>query len=125
VDEIKLFTPKEANQTLPLVKKIVDDILTTGQLIREVSQKIGTSAEKDPEVIRAMDQLEEMFQELERIGCSYKDWNFTVGLVDFPAVIEGREVLLCWRSDEKELRYYHELEEGFTGRKLIPENLLK
>ena len=125
MDDVKLFTPKEANQTLPLVKKIVDDILTTGQLIREISQKVGASAEKDPEVIRCMDQLEDMFQELERIGCSYKDWNFTVGLVDFPALLEGREVLLCWRSDEKEITHYHEMEEGFTGRKPIPQVYLK
>jgi hypothetical protein len=118
--DLKLFTPKEANQTLPLVKSIVEDILNTGKTIRELSQKIGAGAEENPEVKRCISQLEEMFDELERIGCSYKDWNFTVGLVDFPGIIEGREVMLCWRSDEDALRYYHELDEGFAGRKPIP-----
>lgn len=123
--DIKFFTPKEANQTLPLVKKIVEDILKAGQEIRDLSIKIGKHAEEDPAVIRLMDQLEDLFVELENLGCSYKDWNFSAGLVDFPAIIEGREVFLCWRSDENELKYYHEMEEGFTGRKLIPEELIR
>ena len=122
--ELKFFTPKEANQMLPFVRKIVEYILKAGKEIRDLSVKIGAHAEEDVEVIRLMDQLEDLFVELENLGCSYKDWNFSVGLVDFPAVIEGREVFLCWRSDENELKFYHEMEEGFTGRKLIPEGLI-
>src|SRR3989344_3348426 len=78
----------------------------------------------NPQIIQWMNQLEELFEELELLGCSYKDWNFTVGLVDFPSVIGGQQVFLCWRSDEKELRYYHEIDAGFTGRKLIPKEEL-
>ena len=124
MDELKLFTPKEANQTLPLVKRIVADILSTGDRIRALSAEIGKNAESDPQIMTWMDQLEELFEELERLGCSYKDWNFTVGLVDFPSVIDGQQVFLCWRSDEKELKYYHEIDAGFTGRKLIPKEEL-
>ena len=119
--EVKIFSPKEAALRLPLVKKIVDDILRTGQEIRALSVKIGSHAEEDPQIIRFMGLLEELFEELESLGCSYKDWNFTFGLVDFPSMIEGREVFLCWRSDEKGLKFYHEIDEGFSGRKLIPE----
>ncbi len=121
----KLFTPSQANQTLPLVKKIVGDILSTGQQIRDISARISTNAEKDPEIIRLMGQLEELFEEIEAIGCYYKDWNFSIGLVDFPSVIGGKDVLLCWRSDEEELKYYHGTEEGFSGRKLIPLEKIK
>ena len=117
--QVKLFTPKEANQTLPLVKRVVDDILKAGQEIRSLSVNME-KPEEDPAIDRLMDQLDELFEELESIGCSYKDWNFSIGLVDFPAVIRGREVLLCWRSDENEIKYYHDLEAGFDGRKLIP-----
>lgn len=124
MDEVKLFTPKEANQTLPLVKRIVADILSIGDRIRTLSAEIGSNAESDPQVIKLMNQLEELFEELELLGCFYKDWNFTAGLVDFPSVIEGKEVFLCWRSDEGELKYYHEIDAGFTGRKLIPKEEL-
>lgn len=124
MDELKLFTAKEANQTLPLVKRIVADILSTGDRIRSLSAQIGTNAESNPQIIQWMNQLEELFEELESLGCSYKDWNFAVGLVDFPAVIGGQEVFLCWRSDEEALKYYHEIDAGFAGRKLIPKEEL-
>ena len=101
------------------------DILATGQHIRDISARIGSNAEQDPEIIRLMGQLEELFEEVEDIGCYYKDWNFSIGLVDFPSMIDGKEVLLCWRSDEEELKYYHGTEEGFAGRKLIPLKKIK
>ena len=121
---VKIFTPQDANQTLPFVKKVVADILELGHQIRALSAKIGTDAQDDPQIILLMDQLEEHFEELESIGCSYKDWNFSVGLVDFPCVIDGKDVFLCWRSDEDGLRYYHEVDSGFAGRKLIPKEYL-
>lgn len=120
----KYFTPKEATQTLPLVKKIVQDILAIGNSIHDLSRQIGSHPENDPRVVQFMEQLETLFEELEIIGCSYKDWNFTAGLVDFPAQINGKDVYLCWRSDEEGLLYYHEMDEGFSGRKLIPKELL-
>ncbi len=118
--EERVFTPGEATQTLPLVRHIVGDILQTGVLIRERAAALGSNAEKDPALVRAMEQLEELFEELEALGCAYRDWNFSLGLVDFPSVIDGKEVLLCWRSDEPELRYYHELDAGYAGRRPIP-----
>lgn len=124
MQQTKLFTPHTANQTLPLVRKIVADILHLGQEIRAVSAKVGQDAQDDPMVIKLMDQLEELFEEMEALGCSYKDWNFTLGLVDFPCVIDGKEVCLCWRSDEEELKYYHEMDSGYAGRKLIPKEPL-
>ena len=119
-DPVKYFTPREANQTLPLVKKVVQDILETGHKIRALSAERGAKAQESSEVKSLLDQLETLFDELEALGCSYKDWNFSAGLVDFPAMLDGREVCLCWRSDENELKFYHEIEEGFAGRKPIP-----
>ena len=42
-----------------------------------------------------------------------------IGLVDFPAKINGLEVLLCWRLGEEQISYYHSRESGFMGRKPI------
>ena len=119
----KLFTPQEANHRLPLIKKIVTDILEKGQTLQA---KVTTLKAGQPsaECVALEEEIENLMKELENLGCFYKDWNFTVGLIDFPAVIHGQEVFLCWRSDESFLRWYHGIEEGFTGRKLIPENLL-
>lgn len=115
----KIFTLPQARKTLPLVKKIVEDILKTGQSIRELSVEME-KPEEDPEINRLMDQLDELFGEIESLGCYYKDWNFTVGLVDFPAKIHNKDVMLCWKSDEEGIEYYHDSESGFAGRKMIP-----
>lgn len=45
-----------------------------------------------------------------------------LGLVDFLGLLEGREVNLCWRYGEKQIRFWHGLDEGFGGRKPIPES---
>ena len=115
----KFFTWQEATNTLPLVKKIVSDILRIGQQIRELYVEME-KPEEDPEVNRFMDQLDELFDEMESLGCYYKDWNFVVGLVDFPSKLNGRDVMLCWKSDEEEILYYHDAETGFAGRRRIP-----
>lgn len=120
--EVRYFTPREARKTLPLVKKIVRDILDNVFQIRTILDSLG--GEVNEEIKHLSSEIEYYLRELEEIGCSYKDWNFSVGLVDFPSVIEGEEVLLCWRSDEQEILYYHSLEGGYAGRKLIPEEYL-
>ena len=121
--DVKLFTAKQANQTLPLVRKIVEDILECGQQIRSLSVEIE-KPEENPEINRLMDRLDSLFDELESLGCFYKDWNFSMGLVDFPAQINGKDVFLCWRNDEDGVLYYHDAESGFAGRRLIPKELL-
>lgn len=123
MEETRFFTPAEANKMLPLIKHIVVDILKVGQQIRAVSSEIE-KPEDDPEVNRLMDHLDELFDELEDLGCSYRDWNFIEGLVDFPSVIHGREVLLCWRSDEATVGFYHDLESGYAGRLPIPKEYI-
>jgi len=118
--EIKYFTPSEARKTLPLVRKIVKDILDTSREMRLIADEIGEEAEMDPRIQKMADDVEDFMAELEDIGCFFKDWNFQIGLVDFPAIIDGKEVFLCWRSDEDNIMYYHEMETGFAGRKIIP-----
>lgn len=115
----KYFTPEEANKTLPLVKKIVVDILNDASLIRSISSTLASNIENNPDIIRLTGNIKNYLSELEEIGCYYKDWNFQLGLVDFPAIINGEEVLLCWRSDEEKIEYYHGVNDGYTGRRLI------
>jgi hypothetical protein len=130
--DTRYFTPLEARKTLPLVKKIVKDILDTSREMRMIADEIGLNsedagitAESDPRLKRMIGEIEEFMKELEEIGCFFKDWNFTIGLVDFPAVIDGKEVYLCWRSDEDDILYFHDIEAGFAGRKPIPQNYFR
>jgi len=116
----RVFTPTGANQTLPLVKKVVQDILRTGQEVHLLARELGENYLENEKVSGLMTELDDLFAELKKIGCSYRDWNFSLGLVDFPAVFNGERVLLCWRSDEPEIKFYHDLNGGYTGRKPIP-----
>jgi hypothetical protein len=118
--DLKYFTPSEAKKTLPLVRKIVKDILEASREMRLIAEEIGEHAQNDPRIQNLAGNVESFMSELEEIGCYFKDWNFSIGLVDFPAIIDGKEVFLCWRSDEDDIIYYHEVEVGFAGRKLIP-----
>jgi hypothetical protein len=118
--EIKYFTPSEAKKTLPLVKKIVKDILFTAKEIKLLAEEFEGDVQNDPQFIKLVNEVNSFLKELEEIGCFFKDVNFSIGLVDFPAVIDNREVYLCWRSDEEDILYYHEIDAGYQGRKLIP-----
>lgn len=117
----KYFTPDEANKTLPLVRKIVKDILDYSFELKTISDSISGDIEKNKEAKYLIASIKGFIRELEEIGCHYKDWNFSVGLVDFPGIIDDEEVLLCWKSDEESIMFYHRIDEGFKGRKLIPE----
>lgn len=118
---IKRFSPAEASKTLPLVKKIVNDILKCGRQLQDLYEN---DAARDEIEVKTK-ELEELTAEVEALGCEYKDWNFEIGLVDFPSIIDDQDVYLCWKSDEPGLMYYHGVNEGFTGRKLIPKTLLE
>jgi hypothetical protein len=123
ITDTKHFTPAEAKRTLPLVKKIVKDILDTTKEMRLIAEDVDGKIESGPawnKIQKMAGDVNGFIKELEEIGCFYKDWNFTIGLVDFPALIDGKEVYLCWRSDEDDIKFYHGIEEGYSGRKVIP-----
>ncbi len=116
--KVKYFTPPEATRTLPLVRKIVADILVAGQKLKGYTNVNDPDSKRQVERLKT--ELSKYFKELEQLGCYYKDGEFNTGLVDFPAVIDDVIVLLCWRSDESEIKYYHSLKDGYAGRKPIP-----
>ncbi len=41
------------------------------------------------------------------------------GLIDFPAVIGGKEVFLCWEKDERDIEFWHDLDAGYAGRERL------
>ncbi len=118
------FTPVQANRTLPLVRRIVADILEKAGEIREARKRPVRTDDARDHMASLEAQLGELMGELEQIGCSYKDWGYSYGLVDFPGQIDGEDVLLCWRTDEPRVEWFHPIETGFAGRRRIPPALL-
>ena len=94
-------------------------------MVKTIAESTGGDISNNSEAQKYIADINGFIKELEDIGCNFKDWNFSVGLVDFPGIIYGEEVELCWRSDEDHILYYHSYDDGYKGRKLIPEELLK
>lgn len=105
------FTPKQANEFLPQVKETVE---------RSIAIKKEADALKDEaEMTDAMERLGREIQKLEELGCVLKDLN--IGLLDFPAVRLGTRVWLCWKLGEENVTFWHDLHEGYSGRKTVKE----
>jgi hypothetical protein len=129
----RYFTPDEANDLLdevrPLAEQMVDhrrrQLAATAKRALLVAQIQGNGggltpsdmAELEAEIETHASGLERCVAELVGLGVQVKDVD--KGLVDFPAVHEGGEILLCWHVGEESVEYWHSLEEGFAGRKPI------
>jgi hypothetical protein len=68
-------------------------------------------------------RLRQAAEEIEGLGCLLKDLD--VGLVDFPCRLGEREVYLCWKLGEPNIRFWHHVEEGFAGRKPLDEETIQ
>lgn len=128
----QLFTLEEANQRLPLVKSIVRDIVSLfhdteqrEERLQEIRSLRPERQGKDDLYSEEVDQVERelnedrirlrsFVDELLGLGVELKDP--AQGLVDFRAEFEGREVYLCWKNGEDDIAFWHELNEGFSGR---------
>jgi hypothetical protein len=129
MDFDRYFSAAEAERMLPLVKRIVADILEKGRALRALASEGTAEGDAGQELRRTVRRTEleirAHVRELESLGCYYKDFSFQVGLVDFPAIIGGQSVFLCWRSDEERVGWYHPIEAGYAGRTPIPRHLLE
>ena len=67
--------------------------------------------------IRALAGMQEVLLEFQRREIFIKD--LSRGLLDFPALIGGREVFLCWESDEDTIEFWHDLDSGYGGREKL------
>ena len=67
--------------------------------------------------VRTIADMEELMAELRRREIQVKD--VERGLVDFPAILGGKEVFLCWEPDEEDIEFWHELDSGYAGRERL------
>ena len=130
-----LFTVERANRRLPLVRKIVEDVVRQHRLWREKileldlvasTARAGEPRERAEELERDAQalarEIDGFQQELERLGILLKDRR--LGLVDFPGEMNGRQILLCWRLGEPEVQFWHELDAGYAGRQPLSPSLV-
>jgi hypothetical protein len=132
----RFFTVEEANRRLPLVRAIIEDIVTLFHEVHDRKERLlrirqtsrgGSQSEQnvyeeeldqiERDLEKDIQRLEAFVQELRDLGVELKD--YANGLVDFPTIIDGREAYLCWKRGEEEIAYWHELDAGFQGRQSL------
>ena len=124
------FTIDQANRTLPLVRRIVADIVETYERWQNevrAFELASAGAHGDapaPDAVahereaqRLAADIAGFVRELEAIGVEFKGYD--IGLVDFPSRVGDRTVYLCWRLGEPAVQYWHETNGGFAGRQPI------
>lgn len=128
----KYFTPEEVETLIPELARIVGrltDVHRKAEHIRQLLQEeqhrimMAGGGILDREAWRERAErlevltreIQEGLTEIVNLGGVPKDLG--IGLVDFPAMLDDREVNLCWRFGETKIRFWHGLDEGYAGRK--------
>ncbi|MFC0213930.1 DUF2203 domain-containing protein [Paenibacillus chartarius] len=134
---MRYFTLEEARAMLPFVREDLAKLQETkrafergyaelrlrkeqyayGELSRQEGEDPFFLLECELEFLQfeAKSSIRQFFEK----GIQIKD--IDIGLIDFPAMLEGREVLLCWKAGEPTIEYYHSPEDGYAGRKRLAE----
>jgi hypothetical protein len=136
----RFFTLQQAQELLPDVESAIRDAISLKAefqraeaewrgFARRVSMQGGVTAnhsqliqQKRPRESSALG-LKQAIERIHQSGCLVKDLD--VGLIDFPTLLRGEEVYLCWKLGESGIRFWHGVHEGFGGRKEIDRDFLE
>ncbi len=121
--EIRLFSRDEAERMLPLVRSIVRGMMEDHAERQALLDRLDPGEEVGrvrPEIDALTDRLVEGARELERLGAEFK--GVELGLVDFPTLRDGQLAYLCWQYGEDRIRFWHSVETGYTGRRLLDDD---
>jgi hypothetical protein len=138
--EPKFFTLDEAQSLLPVLEALLRRAIEAKGAVEQIEEEIQALNRRifvnggmfiDVEVSRKrraafdanMQQAKDSLAEIDAIGVQVKDLD--TGLLDFPCVIDGETVLLCWKMGENRIGFWHTLEAGFRGRQLLDERFTK
>lgn len=135
--ESRLISIEEANRMLPLLRQIVQDIVTNWELIIYKRTELeclekgvdstdgGLSPEARETGLQSLkqelnyliDRINNYIREVEDLGCFVEE--FKRGIVNFPSLYNGRKVFLCWNPEEAVVSHWHELDESYNDRVVI------
>jgi len=123
------FTLEEANALLPRLSDLLLQIQESKarhdrleEQAEEYAHHVSSNGhvverklnETRQELAKAAAEVNSLIDRVNELGCEVKD--IDEGLVDFPSEREGRDVYLCWKLGEPDIRWWHDLETGFAGR---------
>ena len=133
------FTHAEAQSLIPQVGGLLRDAIAARseyaeaeRTIQEFTERVmmmgGVTVDRERAIASrnrrdsAATGLRGAIEQVQETGCVLKDLD--IGLVDFPTLLRGVEVYLCWKLGEPKIAFWHGVEEGFRGRKAIDQDFL-
>jgi hypothetical protein len=127
----RTFTLDEANAAVAQLRPVVEELVTHGRRLAAAQRRqtqlltriAGNGGDMQPSDLREVaaeiqaeaDAIAECAEQINAAGAQIK--SLEEGLLDFPSLRDGEEILLCWKLGEDEIEYWHGLDEGFAGRK--------
>lgn len=123
----KHYTREEAHSLLPQVRQWLQRLVKLRRTLEQQEQRLDElmtpgrdlGGEEVNQWVRTMADVKETWLEFHRREIQVKDLDR--GLVDFPTILDGKEVFLCWESEEEDIAYWHDLESGYAGREPLDE----
>ena len=121
----KHYTVEEARALLPKVRKWLTRLTDLRANLEKQEKRVESLMSPGREIggnavnswVRTVADIKEMLQEFQDREIQIKDLNR--GLIDFPAIIGGKEVFLCWEQDEEDIEFWHDLDTGYAGRERL------
>jgi len=121
----KHYSRDEARALLPKIREWLDQLQQLRQKLTIQDQRIGqllkTGKEMGGEMvnnwIRLLAETKGVLEQFRQREIQVKDLDR--GLIDFPAIIGGREVFLCWEQEEDDIEFWHEIDAGYAGRERL------
>jgi hypothetical protein len=121
----KHYTRDEARALLPHVRLWLKRIVQVREELQKIEEGLSKLREPGRDLggrlvnrwIRALADLKDVLLEFHRRDIQVKD--IERGLLDFPAIIDGKEVFLCWELGEEDIEFWHDLDTGYAGRERL------
>lgn len=122
----KIFTLQEANDALHIIRPLMDDVQAIRQKILANQPEAWPAIEKSAgnggnkalsRMVDDFEKLDTLIHQILDTGVQIKDIN--IGLLDFSAMRNEREVYLCWQYGEGDIAFWHEVDAGYAGRQSI------
>ena len=121
----KHYTRDEARYLLPQIRQWLTRSADLQGEVQKVEERLGGLMAPGSDLggelvnswVRTLVDLEGVLLEFQRREIQVKD--LERGLIDFPAILDGREIFLCWEQDEEDIEFWHELDAGYAGRERL------
>lgn len=121
----KHYTREEARALLPQVREWLKHMAQVRNWSEECERKVRHLLKGGADVggeaannwVKLAAEFDKLVREFRQREIQIKDLDR--GLIDFPAIIAGREVFLCWEKDEDDIEFWHELDTGYAGRERL------